>query len=1026
MKGRRAWKKALAGVLTGTLLIGTLSTVSASSAVSDVDASGWWVNHSEGIALADGTKTTITFTGTTYADYYDNWDTPIYVVYSADEAFAGGEGISDTAGYTEYYVMRADVYGWGDNGNYTTVNTPEDWSVWVEESQKGTTGTITAVRNGNYVLIDYVYGDINSENSYAESITSIYIGDTDNAYLSLTGEYCTVTDIAYETTDDVEYSIELTVDSDAPIVDEEVKVEATVTVGGITLVNRLFGYGIEYSVTASNYDYWKVSNFAAIIQSYEAGDVTVGVTLYDSNDNTLAAASTTYAVSAAPTVTLSNLPTSFAVGNDLNLQDVTLTETYADGHTETVTFDGNYAEGDTYHYDAEFLDQDGNYVSTAEEVGSVYAIITRALNSSYQYAGRITTDSIPVTANGLDEGVTVTPLTLDVPVEVSLSEEASEQWFSFTPTESGFYDFVSSDNAFVSENGDTNNYNVYAYLYETDSDGLLVAYKGGSDYTSNGNFRLSYYLLAGVTYYYQTNAYESVAVYSVELSEKDITTIELLDQEYSTTAESYSEAWYSYTPSADGQYYVVGSYTTDAAATEFGGSVSGVFYYDEDGAYCRADYVYDEDDEDDDQRVTVTVGDDIYYVYSLKAGVKYYINYYYYGAYYLYDYDAGTVTFETYDGTVTLSVSEVNHVHTYADKNITWIWAEDYSSATAALRCDTCTDVVTLTATVTSTTTDATATTDGSTVYTATAANADVEYTDTQTVVISAAGTSADTENTEDVDAEDSDSEDTDTEDADSEASDSEDADSEDSDSEDADSEDSDSEDSGSDEADAVIEEAALTSTTAWSSVTSEEAIVSGDSVITYSVTIDEAYGDDWFSVEVYDGDGNYITLNSDGTYWYYGTEGDEIVMTGSAITLEEGATYTVEVIREGSDFTVTFYDEDGNELLSYYAANTNIDEVAASHIYAQVGSYTVSGEVYGTVASELSSVQEPDSNGDDGDTNSGTDSNDNGTASTSSSGSITTDSSPKTGDVSFPMFVLIAFLGCVLATVGAKKRIHG
>ncbi len=91
----------------------TLAMSVSAFAAADVDCSGWWVAHSEAVEVtAEGVE--ITFKNTTEEGASQNWNGPIWVLYSADEAFAGGAGISNTPGYTEYWVMRGDNYGWGN------------------------------------------------------------------------------------------------------------------------------------------------------------------------------------------------------------------------------------------------------------------------------------------------------------------------------------------------------------------------------------------------------------------------------------------------------------------------------------------------------------------------------------------------------------------------------------------------------------------------------------------------------------------------------------------------------------------------------------------------------------------------------------------------------------------------------------------------------------------------------------------------------------------------------------------------
>jgi len=104
-----------------TLAMAAVMTVSSAFAAfaEDVDCTGWWVAHSAGVEVTtDGVE--VTFTNTTYESATANWNGPIWVLYSADEAFAGSGTCNTAAGYNEYWVMRGDNYGWGNNAYYNT------------------------------------------------------------------------------------------------------------------------------------------------------------------------------------------------------------------------------------------------------------------------------------------------------------------------------------------------------------------------------------------------------------------------------------------------------------------------------------------------------------------------------------------------------------------------------------------------------------------------------------------------------------------------------------------------------------------------------------------------------------------------------------------------------------------------------------------------------------------------------------------------------------------------------------------
>ena len=184
-------KKIFAGVLASALAVTCAANVSALQ--TELDCSGWWTAHTDGVEItADGVE--VTFTSTTYADAANNWNAPIYVVYSGDEAKVNG------AGYAEYYVCRADMYGWvaPDLGDYNTngdlpagwswERTAEpDWDNWLANCQAGVSGTVKATKgNGNVTVVFTVNG--------ATSTTVIPV-DSDTVYVSLSGELCKLSNI---------------------------------------------------------------------------------------------------------------------------------------------------------------------------------------------------------------------------------------------------------------------------------------------------------------------------------------------------------------------------------------------------------------------------------------------------------------------------------------------------------------------------------------------------------------------------------------------------------------------------------------------------------------------------------------------------------------------------------------------------------------------------------------------------------------------------------------------------------------
>ena len=180
--------------------------VEVTTKLADIDCTGWWVAHTEGVEITE-TPTTITYKSTTYADATLNWNCPIWILYGGEEAKVNG------AGYNEYWVHRADNYGWA-GGWASWQNTGEHmdalnalgvymegsyedgcWDNWVADSQAGVNGTVTAYLdgNGNAVVSMTYHGVTNT--------MTVPVDTSAPVYLSLSGELCSITEITATTTE---------------------------------------------------------------------------------------------------------------------------------------------------------------------------------------------------------------------------------------------------------------------------------------------------------------------------------------------------------------------------------------------------------------------------------------------------------------------------------------------------------------------------------------------------------------------------------------------------------------------------------------------------------------------------------------------------------------------------------------------------------------------------------------------------------------------------------------------------------
>lgn len=197
------------------LSICALPVFAAEKALPDLDCAGWWTAHSEGIEVtAEGVE--ITFTNTSYEAAASNWNCPIYILYTGEEAKVNG------AGYVEYWVTRGDAYGWGNAACFGVtgdLNTDVNNAAAVANmaaagitfSSTGIDGWVgwenfvAALKAGGPVkitakLVDgkaHVVFEING----LQSTLDMPVDTTKPVYLSLSGEMTNLTNIVVKTPD---------------------------------------------------------------------------------------------------------------------------------------------------------------------------------------------------------------------------------------------------------------------------------------------------------------------------------------------------------------------------------------------------------------------------------------------------------------------------------------------------------------------------------------------------------------------------------------------------------------------------------------------------------------------------------------------------------------------------------------------------------------------------------------------------------------------------------------------------------
>ncbi len=149
---------------------------------------GFWSNFSNGVEIADGASKTITFNN--YSDGAANWDNYVGVFASVATTSDVAPSADNYAGYAEYAVVRADLFGWGYAEGAATYEASwgDDWAAFANMI-KNAKVALTITREGSVVTMDTVFTDMVDGTEYTSKgvITTAAEGDM---YFFLTGEKC--------------------------------------------------------------------------------------------------------------------------------------------------------------------------------------------------------------------------------------------------------------------------------------------------------------------------------------------------------------------------------------------------------------------------------------------------------------------------------------------------------------------------------------------------------------------------------------------------------------------------------------------------------------------------------------------------------------------------------------------------------------------------------------------------------------------------------------------------------------------
>ena len=138
------------------------------------NSTGWWGAHSENIKV--GPKETFVSTFTNYTSGANNWNNFVVVLCKEDN--------------TEYAVVRADNYGWGDGYAACTPSGGQaDWGAWLS-AMDGAKVSVAVTNNGDGTadVLAVMHG--NDGIDYIQQYQGINTIDPDNFYFRFTVDGC--------------------------------------------------------------------------------------------------------------------------------------------------------------------------------------------------------------------------------------------------------------------------------------------------------------------------------------------------------------------------------------------------------------------------------------------------------------------------------------------------------------------------------------------------------------------------------------------------------------------------------------------------------------------------------------------------------------------------------------------------------------------------------------------------------------------------------------------------------------------
>ena len=138
------------------------------------NSTGWWGAHSDNIKV--GPNETFVSTFTNYTSGASNWNNFVVVLCKADNS--------------EYAVLRADNYGWGDGyAACTPSGTQGDWATWLA-AMDGAKVTTYVTNNGDGTADVKAVMEGNNGETYVQEYIGVNTIDPNDFYFRFTVEKC--------------------------------------------------------------------------------------------------------------------------------------------------------------------------------------------------------------------------------------------------------------------------------------------------------------------------------------------------------------------------------------------------------------------------------------------------------------------------------------------------------------------------------------------------------------------------------------------------------------------------------------------------------------------------------------------------------------------------------------------------------------------------------------------------------------------------------------------------------------------